>query len=43
MEKSKGDSNKKRLELLCKNILNNKISRNMLKAYANTYINLINK
>ena len=37
----KGDTNKKRLKIICRDILNDEISREMLKAFANTYINLL--
>ena len=32
---------KRRLELICRDILNDKINRSMLKAFANTYLTLI--
>ena len=33
---------KKEFKLLCKNILNEEIPRQMLKAYANSYIEILN-
>ena len=39
----KEDSNKKRLKLICRDILNDEISREMLKAFANSYLNIITK
>jgi len=35
--------NKERLKLICRDILDDKISREMLKAFANSYLNLIKK
>ena len=43
LKSMKGDSNKKRLKLICRDILNDNISREMLKAFANAYINITAK
>ena len=37
------DSNEQRMKLLCRDILDDKITRDMLKALANTYLSVIEK